>query len=167
MRYVQAKTKHFFPLAFLLAVCCHVSAGEFGQPDGMPIKLGSKISEVKSLLNTTLEPEPQDGSIVSGWSYRRYLDIRTKGIYLTFSQGLLVGAKFEKPFSSSINGISIGDTTSKLKSIIGENLIEKSIYRNIKCPSGDQKKYVHHYDDVTTITYITEDDIVTLISVDK
>lgn len=165
MKNLNNKIIVVFLYAFALFVHGQVLAGELGQPDGMPVKLGQKISEVQSLLKTNIEPESYHKPILDTAWDQYYLDLKTRGMYLTFRRGFLIKVIFQKPFPSAIGGVSIDDSIEKLKLTIGSSLIESYSYKGKECPPGSFGKYTHYYDDITTITYTIENGLVKYISV--
>jgi len=115
-------------LLSLTAIAAPVSAyaQQSGLP-GLPVKLGDEVQSVKAALNTSIDPEPMERSpalpagAVDPNKGKSVLHLRTKGIWVFFSAaGKAEIIRMDAPYSGSVKGIKIGDSSQKLTSTLGQ-----------------------------------------------
>ena len=115
----------------------------------IPIKLGDTIQDVQKAFATSLVPEPLN-SPEPTMVKRTQLRLKTKGIWVFFEKGTVYTFRVDPPFSGSISGIVLGDTYSKLQSLLGSPIRQQTI--------GLTTAYTYYFDDVTTTRFIINRD---------
>ena len=119
---------------------------------GMPIRHGDTVEKIQDAYKTTMVPEPfktpDDGS--------RGLRLKTKGVWFFFDKsGKIDNIRLDAPFKGSVNGVKIGDSTARMREVLGEPA------KTVKPPFGG---FVYYIDDRTTarINVDSDDNIETI-----
>jgi hypothetical protein len=121
------------PLFKIIAIALSMASFSFpafaqlSPVEGISFKLGDDVQTVKNALKTSLDPEPMASTAPSMSMFNNLnagkttLFLRTKGIRVNFNKaGVLEMIKFEPPFAGTIDGIKLGDTEQKVRSLKGK-----------------------------------------------
>lgn len=121
---------------------------------GLPIKPGDSIENVKSALNTDIEPEAYDNSASQGKN--KQLRLKTKGIWVFFDQsGRAYSIRLDAPFTGNVGGVEIGKSRAFLVEKLGKptKIIERMPTLNDRA-----KPYLYRIDDNTKVRFNFGDD---------
>ena len=118
--------------------------------EGMPIKIGDTYDRVKQAYDTSLTPEPVR-SIHDG---ETGVHLKTRGVWFFFAKdGRIDTIRLDAPFQGAVNGVRIGDTTARLRDVLGEPV------KTLKPPiTPEHEAYVYYIDDQTTARFDVDDD---------
>jgi len=138
--------------AVIIFMMTTLAYAEQGKAEGLPIKIGDTVEEVQKALNTKLEPEKTTSiSMFDKNKKKSQLQLKTKGMFISFEKGKVVLISLQKPFSGNISGIKLGDSLSKIEKAFGPAVKNFSF--------GDKEAYLYYFDDITTTRFdINSDD---------
>jgi len=154
----------FLAIAFCTFLCGSALAQQ-AKVEGLNFKLGDDVNTVKTALHTNVDPEPMDEDSVSSFNLNRgktVIHLRTKGIQVFFSKkGVVENIRIEAPYEGSIAGIKIGDSETKVRSVMGKPLKKPWAF-------GANQAFLYALDDTAYIRFdINETDGVQSIYINK
>jgi hypothetical protein len=129
--------------------------------EGLPIKVGDTVEDVQKALSTSQEPEKVENAIESPLTKKEtQIHLKTKGIWVFFKKGKVVTIRIEQPFSGSIGGVRLGDSSSKIEKTFGPATKHGTF--------GNYDTYTYYFDDVTTTRFtVNSDDEIEIIFFNK
>jgi hypothetical protein len=112
--------------------------------EGIPVKIGDTLEDVKQALHTNQEPQAlkttnPDIAPVS------LMHAETQGIWAFFQNDKVVIIRLSAPFSGNISGIKIGDSSSKIEKILGPAKHE---------PAGKSLNYSYDFSSLPTVRFV-------------
>jgi hypothetical protein len=118
--------------------------------EGMPIQVGDTLDKVQDFYKTTMVPEPVKtftGEVTG-------LQLKTKGVWFFFDKdGKIDTIRLDAPFKGAVNGVRIGDSTVKMRGVLGEPI------KTLKRPFSSQSSgHIYIVDDRTTARFDVDDD---------
>ena len=118
--------------------------------DGMPIRVGDTLDKVQDVYKTALVPEPVS-SIHEG---ETGLQLKSRGVWFFFNKDRKIDTvRLDAPFPGAVNGVRIGDTTAKMREVLGEPA------KTLNLPNIQrQDSYLYYLDDETTARFDVGDD---------
>jgi hypothetical protein len=151
-----------FVIATLAMIACTVSAQD-RRIEGLPIKLGDSIDEVKAALGTTLEPEDSKSA---AQPKTKALRLRTKGIWVFFDQtGRTYTIRLDAPFAGNVAGVQIGEPRAALVAKLGK---PAKIIKKQPQFSKRLEVYLYYIDNLTSVRFhFDRDDEIETIFVSK
>jgi hypothetical protein len=152
--------KHRFMTAALLAstlslsIACAdtMTVGSVKISEMPVIRFGDTVEAVQQALHTSLEPEKDDqiGPPNLNANSKTHLRLKTRGIWVFFSNGKVYNVRLEAPFVGSVGGVKIGDLSDK---------VEKTFGPPVKRTNwGGLTGYQYYFDDVTTVRFMINRD---------
>jgi hypothetical protein len=118
--------------------------------EGMPIQVGDTLDKVQDVYKTTMVPEPVQ-SIHEG---EKGLQLKTKGVWFFFDKdGKIETIRLDAPFKGAVNGVRIGDSTAKMRQVLGEPV--KTLTRPV---TPEYNAYLYYIDDRTTARFDVDGD---------
>ncbi len=113
--------------------------------EGMPIQVGDTLDNVQDAYKTNMMPEPVR-SIHAG---EKGLQLKTKGVWFFFDKdGKIDTIRLDAPFKGAVNGVRIGDTTAKMREVLGDPI------KTLKPPiTPEHNAYLYYIDDRTTARF--------------
>ena len=122
----------------------------------LPIKLGDPIDDVKRALGTSLDPEQIDQPIPTPTlPKKKQLRLKTKGIWVFFEKDRVTSYRVDAPFRGGVGGVHVGDDVVTLTKALG-NPVKTGTF-------GTKTTYTYYFDDITTTTFILNNDEVETI----
>ena len=130
---------------------------------GIPFRLGSDVSTVRSALGTDLMPElmgrnsSSSSNLPDPSAGKRVLHLRTQGIWVFFDlNGKAENIRLDAPFPYAVNGVRVGDSVKKLKAELGNperswEAADKTAYRY---PLDETATVVFHADTEVEIIFV-------------
>ncbi|MCO5400808.1 hypothetical protein [Ralstonia soli] len=137
-----------------LLLACHGTAFAAPTVTDLPVKLGDSVDDVKRALGTTLDPEPMDQPNPA-LPKKKQLRLKTKGIWVFFEKDRVTTYRVDAPFKGSVGGVHVGDDVVTLTKALG-NPVKTGTFAN-------RTTYTYYFDDVTTTTFLLNNDEVETI----
>jgi hypothetical protein len=107
------------------------------------VTIGDTVATVKKVFGTDLNPEPYESK--SGSTPQTILRLKSKGIRFFFESDKVKTIRLEPPFSTSVGGIHLGDTFTKLTQTRGKSIFQFDF--------GQDVAYLYPLDDGVRVRY--------------